>query len=63
MPEVLLTQDDVRRRLGVTQPTVSNLIRSGLLPSVRTGFKQRKVRESALEAFMASSYKEGEPTR
>ncbi len=54
MPDRLLTIPQVQDRLGKGRADVYALLNTGMLPSVLLGPRSRRVRESDLDAFIAS---------
>jgi excisionase family DNA binding protein len=54
MPDRLLTVRETRERLHVSHSTLYAYLNSGRLLSVLLGPKSRRVRESDLDAFIAS---------
>lgn len=54
MPDRLLTVQETRERLHVSNATLYVYLNSGRLQSVLLGPKSRRIRESDLDAFIAS---------
>jgi excisionase family DNA binding protein len=54
MPDRLLTVRETRERLRVSHSTLYEYLNAGRLRSVLLGPKSRRVRESDLDAFIAS---------
>jgi excisionase family DNA binding protein len=59
-PPAMMTLLDVAREMRVSEPTARDLVRSGLLPSVRLGPRMTRVRRSDFEAYLASLVKPAE---
>ena len=54
LADPLLTVEDVARVLRMNEQTIRNYIDAGALPAVRVGGRRVRIRQSALEDFIAA---------
>jgi excisionase family DNA binding protein len=54
LADPLLTVEDVARVLRMNDQTIRNYIDAGTLPAVRVGGRRMRIRQSALEDFIAA---------